>query len=72
MTQSALITMILVLGLVWGGFATLLFHAMRREKQHRRKEKDNNEMAGAGKVTSREKKANNTTTGRKGNDQTHA
>lgn len=32
MSDSSFITMLVVLGLVWGGFATLLVHAFRRER----------------------------------------
>ncbi len=31
MTGGALITMILILGIVWGGFMLLLIYALRRE-----------------------------------------
>lgn len=31
MTQDTLITMVLILGLVWGGFSCLLLYAIRRE-----------------------------------------
>jgi heme/copper-type cytochrome/quinol oxidase subunit 2 len=38
MTDSAFITMMVVLSLVWGGFSALLFYAMRRESRKRRAE----------------------------------
>ena len=38
MTDSALITMLLVLGSVWGGFILLLTYAFRRESQKSRRE----------------------------------
>jgi len=31
MTTSAVITMVLILGFVWGGFSLALFMAMRKE-----------------------------------------
>lgn len=39
MTDSAFITMAVVLSLVWGGFASLLVYAMRREARKNRQEK---------------------------------
>ncbi len=33
MTTSTVITMVLVLGFVWGGFALLLLTAVRKESQ---------------------------------------
>ncbi|MFZ1729666.1 MAG: MetS family NSS transporter small subunit [Bacteroidota bacterium] len=39
MTDNAFITMIVVLTLVWGGFAALLTYAVRRESRKRKTEK---------------------------------
>ncbi|MEM9597752.1 MAG: MetS family NSS transporter small subunit [Acidobacteriota bacterium] len=36
MTGTAIATMVVICGLVWGGFATLLVRAMRREGQKQR------------------------------------
>lgn len=38
MTDSAFITMVVVLSLVWGGFSALLVYAMRRESRRRHEE----------------------------------
>lgn len=43
MNDQAFVTMIVVLGLVWGGFAALLAYALRRE---RRKRADRNSQDG--------------------------
>lgn len=43
MTTTALVTMILICTLVWGGFAVLLVRAVRREGRKRRAEEDRTE-----------------------------
>ncbi|MCP4658946.1 MAG: methionine/alanine import family NSS transporter small subunit [bacterium] len=35
MTTTAIVTMVLICGLVWGGFATILVFAIRRERRKR-------------------------------------
>ena len=41
MTEQAIITMTIVLGGVWGGFALLLTYALRRESRKRIREEEN-------------------------------
>jgi hypothetical protein len=40
MTDQAFLTMLIVLALVWGGFAVLLVSALRREKHKRGQRRD--------------------------------
>ncbi len=35
MTTTAIVTMILICGLIWGGFVTILVYAIRREGRKR-------------------------------------
>lgn len=35
MNDQAFVTMLVVLGIVWGGFAALLIYALRRERSKR-------------------------------------